>query len=347
MPEDAGALLVRSGLVSNDQLRLSRQAHAGQGGTIGEHLVLAGFVDDETLAEFYRIHLMVPQVRPEELHGLNRTLLDKIPAAMAMEFRCLPIACDRERNLTLAMADPSTTHAVDEISFFTGDYIIRAVATQRQIAWCLARYYHQITLLGKQMMDEANVLIAEELPFPQIMSRIAHRRGGRTSGTPAIGVEAGTSPTRGRYPTRPLPLSPNKLLKPGPRTPEPEDHPAGRIVSHVVKRSPSESGHLDSNRRAGITTRPGTGDGAPSRAITPFAPERSDGDAQSIPAPVADGRSNGRGPSDLGRGHVGSRAETPTTGTPLGGAPSNRASSDDASSDDASSDNYAEDGPAR
>lgn len=154
MPEDAGALLVRSGLIASDQLRIARQAQAGSGGTIGEHLVLAGFVDDEKLAEFYRARLMVPQVKPEQLSDIPDWLIAKIPAEMAAEFRCVPVACEPDRHLTLAMADPSTTHAVDEISFFTGHYVVRAVATQRQIAWCLARYYGQVTALAEQMPRE-------------------------------------------------------------------------------------------------------------------------------------------------------------------------------------------------
>jgi hypothetical protein len=154
VPEDAGALLVRSGLIASDQLRIARQAQAGRGGTIGEHLVLAGFIDDEALAEFYRSRLMVPQVKPEQLSNIPDWLIAKIPAEMAAQFRCVPVACEPDRHLTLAMADPSTTHAVDEISFFTGHYVVRAVATQRQIAWCLARYYGQVTPLVAQMTRE-------------------------------------------------------------------------------------------------------------------------------------------------------------------------------------------------
>ncbi|HET6480668.1 MAG TPA: hypothetical protein VFG35_11610, partial [Actinoplanes sp.] len=157
MPEDAGALLVRSGLIANDQLRIARQAQAGRGGTIGEHLVLAGFIDDDALAEFYRSRLMVPQVKPEQLANIPDWLIAKIPADMAAEFRCVPVACEPDRHLTLAMADPSTTHAVDEISFFTGHYVVRAVATQRQIAWCLASYYGQVTPLSEQMVGAKGV----------------------------------------------------------------------------------------------------------------------------------------------------------------------------------------------
>ncbi len=167
MPEDAGALLVRSGLIASEHLRLARQAQAGSGGTIGEHLVMAGVIDDEALAEFYRVHLVVPQVQPELLTTIPAPLIAKIPAAMATDFRCVPVSCDRDRNLVLAMADPSTTHAVDEISFHTGHYIDRAVATQRQIAWCLVRYYGEITPLATRLaFDQGESEEHGQISFP-------------------------------------------------------------------------------------------------------------------------------------------------------------------------------------
>jgi hypothetical protein len=51
------------------------------------------------------------------------------------------------------MGDPSDRHAVDEITFFTGNYVVRAVATQMQIAWCLAHYYGHVTELGQRLLQ--------------------------------------------------------------------------------------------------------------------------------------------------------------------------------------------------
>ena len=186
MPEDAGALLVRSGLIANEQLRIAREAQASRGGSVGEHLVLAGFIDDEALADFYRTRLMVPQVRPEQLASISESLIAKIPADMATEFRCIPVACDRDRNLTLAMADPSTTHTVDEISFFTGHYVVRAVATQSQIAWSLAHYYGCMTPLGERLMTSSG--------------RVALPGQGVSLPLPAEPADAHTAPALDREP---------------------------------------------------------------------------------------------------------------------------------------------------
>jgi hypothetical protein len=151
--DDAGALLVRSGLVSGTALDSARALAAQHGGTLGEHLVATGAVSDDALTEFYRSRLLVPQVNPNSLAKLKAKVVQAIPADMAVELRAVPVAFDADGNLTVAMGDPSDRHAVDEITFFTGNYVVRAVATQMQIAWCLAHYYGHVTELGQRLLQ--------------------------------------------------------------------------------------------------------------------------------------------------------------------------------------------------
>jgi hypothetical protein len=150
--DDAGALLVRSGLVSAKALDSARAAATRAGGTLGEHLVAAGAISDDALTEFYRSRLLVPQVNPNSLARLKTKVVEAIPPDMAVELRAVPVAFDADGNLMVAMSDPSDRHAVDEIAFFTGNYVVRAVATQMQIAWCLAHYYGHVTELGQRLL---------------------------------------------------------------------------------------------------------------------------------------------------------------------------------------------------
>jgi len=129
------------------------------GGTVGEQLVVAGVVTDEVLTDFYRKRLLVPQVNPNTLAKLPATVVRAIPNDVAVELRAVPVSLDSDNNLTVAMSDPSDRHAVDEIASHTGAYVVRAVATQMQIAWCLAHYYGHVTPLGERLLkpEEANV----------------------------------------------------------------------------------------------------------------------------------------------------------------------------------------------
>ena len=153
MADDAGALLVRSGLITPSALDEARAKVADLGGTIGEQLVAAGAIDDDALTEFYTSRLLVPQVNPNSLSRLPIRVTAAIPNDMAIELRAIPVALDNENNLTVAMSDPSDRHAVDEIGFFTGAFVVRACATQLQIAWCLAHYYGHVTPLGQRLLQ--------------------------------------------------------------------------------------------------------------------------------------------------------------------------------------------------
>jgi len=154
--DDAGALLVRSGLVSSNALDDARARVASIGGTLGEQLVTTGAIGDDDLTDFYRARLLVPQVNPNMLARLTPKVVETIPGDMAIELRAIPVSLDGDNNLTVAMSDPSDRHAVDEIAFFTGAYVVRAVATQMQIAWCLAHYYGHVTTLGQRLLSIAD-----------------------------------------------------------------------------------------------------------------------------------------------------------------------------------------------
>jgi hypothetical protein len=151
--DDAGALLVRSGLVPASALDDARARVDANGGTVGEQLVAAGLLPDDVLTDFYKSRLLVPQVNPNTLARLPAKIVALIPSDMAIELRAIPVSLDKDNNLTIAMSDPSDRHAVDEIAFFTGAYVVRAVATQMQIAWCLAHYYGHVTSLGQRLLQ--------------------------------------------------------------------------------------------------------------------------------------------------------------------------------------------------
>ncbi|HEX2689683.1 MAG TPA: hypothetical protein VHN14_23860, partial [Kofleriaceae bacterium] len=177
MADDAGALLVRSGLVSAKALDEARARVASIGGTLGEQLVIQSVVSDDDLTDFYRSRLLVPQVNPNLLARLSPKVIATIPSDMAIELRAIPVSLDGDNNLTVAMSDPSDRHAVDEIAFFTGAYIVRAVATQMQIAWCLAHYYGHITALGQRLLYATESTSPIQAAISEAPQRPARTRG--------------------------------------------------------------------------------------------------------------------------------------------------------------------------
>lgn len=224
MADDAGALLVRSGLVSTSALDEARSRAEELGGTIGEHLVFANAMTDDALTDFYKQRLLVPQVNPNTLARLPIRVVAAIPQDMAIELRAVPVALDNDNNLTVAMSDPSDSNAVDEIAFFTGAYVVRAVATQMQIAWCLAHYYGHVTPLGQRLLQSSS----NAPPAP--VSAPRPRQKGLTGKVDAMrhrGIVPVTGPVNPVRPTSgEIPLPVEVAPMPPPSAPAPANHAA-------------------------------------------------------------------------------------------------------------------------
>ncbi len=222
MADDVGSLLLRAGLVDPDQLDRARQAVRNDGGTVPEELVRSGHLGDEDLTAFYRSRLLIPRINPSELTRLSSGLLERVPADMATEFRSVPVALDADGNLTLIMSDPSDTRAAEEISFFTGSYVMRAVATQAQIAWCLAHYYKQETELYRELVADGT--------WPDVEGRMLAEAA---ESDPTLQ----TAPMKTR--PRPLKVKRQKTSKPG-KVEGKDEESTGPLKTRKVKRPPNQ-----------------------------------------------------------------------------------------------------------
>src|SRR5207248_8731926 len=140
----------------------------------------------------------------------------------------------KTNNLTIAMSDPSDRHAVDEIAFFTGAYVVRAVATQMQIAWCLAHYYGHVTSLGQRLLQpnsrEPNRALVAAVRQPRTRGLT-----GRVAAARHHALVPGTSLDSARptseildEPTRPTPITPPPDDS---AVPEPVPGPRARSIS--------------------------------------------------------------------------------------------------------------------
>lgn len=141
MPAKIGDLLVRNGLVSEDQLERALQAQLIFGGRLGTNLVELGFISTATLAEFLAAQLGMPCLRPGQLSEAAPAALEAVDPETASRYLVFPIAKEK-RTLRLAMADPTDLRAVDEVAFRTGLAIDPVVAPELLIFYALERFYH-------------------------------------------------------------------------------------------------------------------------------------------------------------------------------------------------------------
>jgi len=148
-----GEMLVASGLIKEEQLKLALDGQKKQGGKIGEILVNLGFISEHNLATFLGRQLHIPYIEIEK-QLIDVDAVKMIPADMARRVAAIPLYKDREA-LVVAMADPLNIFGLDDIQKATGREIRQVVATRTDIQKSIDRYYGMSQSIETAAMDFA------------------------------------------------------------------------------------------------------------------------------------------------------------------------------------------------
>ena len=150
-----GALLVESGLITNDQLAAALEVQAQSGRPIGRVLIDQGLISESDLVRALAKQVGLEFVDLTE-HPIDATIASLIPEGLARRYQALPIAWDDDV-LVVAMADPSNVLAVDDIRALTGAQVRSVVATAAQIRDAIDRFHRldsEVDDLASQAADE-------------------------------------------------------------------------------------------------------------------------------------------------------------------------------------------------
>ena len=134
-----GAMLVSSGLITDEQLKKALAAQKAQGGRLGSILVKQGFIQEDKLMTFLSKQYGVPYVDLNKFE-INPAVIKHIPADVAQKYRIMPINRTGS-TITIAMVDPSNIFAIDDIKFMTGYNVEAVVATEGAIVESIKKNY--------------------------------------------------------------------------------------------------------------------------------------------------------------------------------------------------------------
>jgi type IV pilus assembly protein PilB len=132
MSSRIGDMLVKTGLISPEQLQQASEAvkQAG-GGFIGGQLVKLGFISEEDLTQTIASQYGVQIVQLEDFK-IPENLLQMVPQNMAVKHGLVPIV-QKGNSLQVAMMDPSNITALNDIKFITGLDLQVFLASESQI----------------------------------------------------------------------------------------------------------------------------------------------------------------------------------------------------------------------
>ncbi|MCP3980416.1 MAG: type IV-A pilus assembly ATPase PilB [bacterium] len=148
-----GEMLVRAGLISQNQLDEALEAQKANGEKLGLNLIKLGYVKEDEITQLLSEQYGVPSINLRHFE-IDETVINLIPSEVSQKYLIIPIN-RTGATLTIGMADPTNVFAMDDIKFMTGYNVEPVVASEIAIREAIEKYYgsaHALEL--KKVMDE-------------------------------------------------------------------------------------------------------------------------------------------------------------------------------------------------
>lgn len=134
-----GAVLHRSGIISQEDIRSALEEQRASGCRFGEALVRLGVVKQEDIDWALSNQLDIPYVRLSE-EIIDRAATELVPAKLARKYNLIPIIRSGDE-LHIALADPLNKAAVAEVEELTGCRVIVSMPIIRELREMLDLFY--------------------------------------------------------------------------------------------------------------------------------------------------------------------------------------------------------------
>ena len=151
-----GDLLLREGLITQDQLNKALQEQRHNGTRVGYNLVKLGFVKETDLTRMLARQHKMPAVDLTKFQVDGR-IAKLIPGELALKHNVLPLKRDG-RTLTIAMSDPATMSVLDDIKFITRLDIFPVIAGEFTLRNAIEKFYSS----GEAQMENLLAEIDED-----------------------------------------------------------------------------------------------------------------------------------------------------------------------------------------
>jgi type IV pilus assembly protein PilB len=141
--QSLGEVLIRQGKITKEQLAKALEIQKKDRHALGQVLLELELVKEEQLQEALSIQLDLPFVRLSE-YLVDPAVVVIVPEETARKFRIVPLF-KVESTLTVAMADPSNLHVIDDLRFMTGCQVNPVIATETDILRAITQHFGPAT----------------------------------------------------------------------------------------------------------------------------------------------------------------------------------------------------------
>ena len=152
MTAELGALLVKAGKITQQQLAKALEIQKQTNGKLGQILVQMGAVPDENeISEFVGRQLNIGALRLSDLE-LNPEVVKLIPLDIARKFNVIAIS-KLGKTLVVAISDPNNIYVLDAIKFITGCTVQPVISPEKAIQKAIETQYQDSGGL-KEILDK-------------------------------------------------------------------------------------------------------------------------------------------------------------------------------------------------
>ena len=146
-----GTILVEAGIINEKDLEQLLQKQDVTKRRLGELAVDQGFASEEQIFKALAKQLKIPFVTLDST-VMDPSVVSLMPESMARDLRAIPLF-KIEKNLTIAMADPTDSEAIKEIRFVTGCEVEPLVAKAQEILTAIDTYYGRTDNVMEAIQD--------------------------------------------------------------------------------------------------------------------------------------------------------------------------------------------------
>ncbi|MDP2577632.1 MAG: type IV-A pilus assembly ATPase PilB [Candidatus Palauibacterales bacterium] len=148
-----GDLLVREGLITQEQLKAALAEQRGNGYRLGYNIVAMGLVSETDLTRVLARKYRVKAVDLSRIDKIDDRMIKTVKPEIAVRHLVLPLR-RVGRTLTVAMANPQDLSAIDQLRFSTGYDIEAVVAGEYSLRKAIEKYYETVDDGLQDMLQE-------------------------------------------------------------------------------------------------------------------------------------------------------------------------------------------------
>lgn len=153
-----GEFLVESGLISEGDLTKALSEQRTKRGKLGDVVVGLGMATESEISQALAIQLGIPLIDLQNT-PVEPQAIELIGEKVARKHLIIPVAIDH-KELHIAMADPLSFEAFEDVRFASGYTIKPFLASRADILWAIDQHYHlgsSLTTIVKDIADERMV----------------------------------------------------------------------------------------------------------------------------------------------------------------------------------------------